>query len=428
MRAALLASVSALALLLATQDAGAIGFSRGAVMATNITLGNVQVVKVTKGAEQIWPADDGPVFEGGNQSHGSILEFVRYIADFAANEEPLVGGTLTINSGALGSYDVRITDGDLTISAFSAATYFTDTADSRSAIWVHKGNLTIDAGQTVIPAVRKLFLAIYVTGNLVVNGEISMSARGANHSASGGNVTANAIRIATGTFSSVTNPQVPAAGANGGAGVTLSGSGTALSEGNDGVNGTDGQTGGGGSGANRKSGSASYSLTSGAGRQGTGFGGGPGGGGIHRNTAGSAQAGGADGAKGGDADAQGGNVAAGGGAGNPGGNFALGTTEGTEANAGDNGTGGILFVFVEGGYSGSGAVTADGANGGDVVNPGNGAAGGGSGGGSVTIMVGGSDAGPSPVALGGDGGTSPGEATDGGKGGNGTARKLALAA
>ena len=77
------------------------------------------------------------------------------------------------------------------------------------------GNLTINSGQTFIPSVRKLFTVLYVTGNLVVNGSISMTGRGANHSgtgSSGGATTAVDIRIGTGTFSAVVNPQIPAAG------------------------------------------------------------------------------------------------------------------------------------------------------------------------------------------------------------------------
>lgn len=312
--------------------------------------------------------------------------------------------TLTINSVSLGKYEYLVVDGPVTISAYNADQWFTRLQDSKASFIIVKGNLTINAGQTLTPRVRKLFTCIYVTGNLVVNGGISMSQRGANHSGTGSSssaTTAAAIRIASGTFSSVTNPQVPAAGGAGASGVTGG------NYGNTGTAGTAGGTGGGGSGGNVDPGS------SGSGAAGTSFSGGAGSG-AARNTS-SANAGTNGGA--GSAGVQ---VASGyqvgGGAGNPGG--AAGDAGGS---AGANGTGGILIVFVEGTLSGSGTITAAGAVGGAA---GGGRGGGGSGGGSITIMVRGSDTGPTPTALGGAGGVSAGGT--GGSGGAGTARKLVL--
>src|SRR3990167_10531537 len=334
----------------------------------------------------------GAGFAGGNQSAADIYALVQAMAAGAAIV-PTAGGTLTINSAALGSYDYTIKAGNQTVSAFSSNDWFTTTADSRSAFVVVKGDLTINAAQVFKPSARKLFTVVYVTGALAVNGEISKSQRGANHSAGAGNVAAAAIRIATGTFSSVTNPQVPAAGAGGGTAVVRSTGGS--SAGNVGTAGTNGQTGGGGSGGASKS--AGGTATSGAGATGTSFSGGPGGG-AAATTSGSPTggAGAANGAAGGNG-VVGGTAVAGGGAGNSGGTGAGG------GNAGDNGTGGVLIIIGEGDFSGSGSVTAAGADGGDVTNY---SAGAGSGGGSVTIMVGGSDTGPTPTALGGAGGTS----------------------
>ena len=365
----------------------------------------------------------GP-FPGGNQSYGSVLDFARELSKYSDSGGPQAGGTLTLNNQALGSYDYVIREGNQTVSSFVNSAWFTDTEDSRSAWVIVRGNLTIAPGQVFRPARRKLFTVIYVTGDLVVNGEISMSQRGANHSPTGSNIAAAEIRIANGTYSGVVNPKVPAMGAAGGPARTYSGSGTSSQVGASGSNGTDGATGGGGGGALRKFGSKSATVSSGAGAAGSPFSGGPGGGGVHRETSGSAGSGAANGGRGGNGNVttSSGDLAAGGGAGNPGGSGAkFGTGS---AAAGGNGTGGVLIIIVEGNYSGSGAVTASGASGGNGSGGGgHDCGGGGSGGGSVTIMIKGVDNGPVPTALGGSGGNA---SHKGGAGGNGTARKLAL--
>ncbi len=379
-----------------------------------------------------WQAvDEGPgPFEGGNHSHASILEFVRYIAGAGDTSDvaPTAGGTLTINCQALGSYDYAIKLGNQTISSFSNADWFTTTADSRAAIVIVKGDLTVNAGQTLIPSHRKLFTAVHVTGTLTVNGAISMSARGANHSGTGSYISANAIRIATGTFSSVSNPQVPAAGANGGGAITQSASGG--TNGTTGTAGNDGACGGGGAGGAART--SNGSAVSGAGAAGTAFGGGSGGGGAIRQSSGTSTAG--SGAASGGAGGNGAGASswawgAGGAAGNAGGSGASGGAG--SASGGGDGTGGVLLALVEGSYAGSGSVTAAGANGGNASATGpSGLAsgGGGSGGGSVTVMFGGSDSGPTPTAAGGSGGSGSGstQSANGGNGGSGTARKLAL--
>lgn len=340
-------------------------------------------------------------FAGGNVSYGSIKEMCEAMVSAAA-VAPTAGGTLTINSQALGSYDYTIKSGAQTISSFTNSDWFTTTADSVSAFIVVNGNLTINSGQTLIPTNRKLFTVIYVAGDLTVTGGISMSARGANHSAGGGNVSAAAIRIATGTYNpgSVVNPEVPAAG-GGGAGANSGGGDVA---GSAGTAGSAGGTGGGGSGGRRNS------TAGGAGAAGTSFSGGPAGGGGQSSTAGTA--GSSNGSAGGNA----GSATSGGGAGNP-----AGTDTGASPVA-QNGTGGVLIIICTGAFSGAGTIVAAGANGGNST--GAGSSGGGSGGGSVTIMYG-SDSGPTPTAAGGTGAASGG-ATAGGAGGAGTARKLAL--
>lgn len=352
---------------------------------------------------------------GGDQAADDLLTWLQTIAStWQANDAPAAGGTLTLNSQALGSYDFRVIRGNLTISSFDAADYFTDTEDSRSAILVVVGNLTINAGQTVIPAVRKLFTAIYVTGNLAVAGGISMTARGADHSAAtGSNITAVPIKLCPdGTYGGVTNPVVPAAGGAGGAGAIGSSDGTA------GVNGSSGGTGGGGSGGSQDSGT-------GDGAPGTSFSGGAGSGGA--GNSGASAAAGVDGGSG--SAATGSSLRpSGGGAGNPGGS---GNNTGDD---GDDGTGGTLFVMVEGDFSGSGLVAADGANGGnsDAVDGAPRHQGGGaSGGGHATVMYGTDSSSVTISATGGAGGVAAnGTATNrqGGAGGDGTARKLPITA
>lgn len=354
-------------------------------------------------------------FEGGNQAHGSVLEFARYMGAKLSDGTPAAGGTLTINSQSLGSYDYVIKAGNQTISSFTNSDWFTATGDSRSAWIAVQGNLTINSGQALQPANRKLFTVVYVTGDLIVNGSISMSQRGANHSATGSNISAAAIRIATGTFSGVSNPQVPAAGAATQTGQTVSG-GTDVS-GTKGNSGTDGQTGSGGTGAvNTSSGNTGKG---GDGAAGTSFSGGSGGG-ASRDTVSIAADGSADGGAGGAAQTND-TTDVGGGAGNPGGVGGGGTGQ-----AGSDGTGGVLIVICEGQISGSGSITADGARGGDVLSGTRTTGGGGSGGGSITVLYGTDSSSITPSAAGGAGGT--GSQGTGGAGGDGTARKLALAA
>ena len=350
-------------------------------------------------------AGDVFTFTGGamNISTGSVAVAAKSMANASA-VGVTAGGTLTINSEPLGSYDYVIKSGDQTVSSFTNSDWFTNTADTRSAFVVVQGNLTINSGQTFIPTNRKLFTCIYVTGNLSVGGTISMSARGANHSgtgSSGGATTAAAIRIVTGTYTSIANPAVPAAG---GAGVASSTNGTA---------GANGGTGSGGGGQNDNA------QASGHGAAGTSFSGGAGGGGGRTyggiGTPNGGAAGGANGGAGGAALAAGGPYPSAnpssGGSGNPAG-------AGGE-NAGGTGTGGVLFIIVEGTISGAGTITVNG------VNPGAASErpGGGSGGGSCTILYSTDSSTITPTATGGQGNGIYGATTNGG---TGTARKLAI--
>lgn len=345
---------------------------------------------------------DAFVVAGGAQSQASIYDMALAMAAWP-DTTPLAGDSLAINGASLGSYDWRKVAGNQTVSAFDSADWFTTTEDSRCAFVVVDGDLTINSGQTFRPAKRKLFTVLYVTGTLTVDGEISMSARGANHGAAAGNVAGADIRIFTGTAGGIANPQVPAAGGAGGVSVTYVGS--------PGSAGTNGGTGGGGSGAKQ----ASDDLP-GSGAAGTSFSGGAG--------AGAACAGGGgtppesdDATPNGGAGSAGVGYfrQAGGGAGNPGGAGSAG------GSAGGTGIGGVLIVICET-LAGAGAISAAGVAGGDSAH----GSGGGSGGGSVTILYGADSSTITPTAAGGAAGTAGNHS--GGAGGAGTARKLEIGA
>lgn len=331
-------------------------------------------------------------------STADILSFSRLLAStyITSDVTPTNGGPLTINSQSVGNYEVTARKSNTTISSFVDSDWFTSTKDTTSSWIVINGNLTVNAGQTIVPPTRKLFTVLYVTGNLTLNGSISMSSRGANHSGtgdSGGYVAPVDIRIGTGTFGAVTDPQVPAAGGAGGAARVAS---------NNGQNGTAGTNGGTGGGS---SGQAFSSGTSGAGAAGTCFSGGGGGGGVIGGTGGAAVA---NGGRGGAA----GGAASGGGAGNPGG----AGTGGQYGPDGSSGTGGTLIVIVGGTLSGSGTFTSTGSSGGGASGQ---VFGGSAGGGSITVLYGTDSSTTTLTATGGNSG-------QGGSGGAGSTRKLAI--
>lgn len=334
-------------------------------------------------------------------SSSSILAFSRSLATTytGIDSAPTDGGALTIDSQAVGNYEVTTRSTNTIVSSFTSSDWFTSTQDTTSSWIVINGNLTINAGQTFIPPVRKLFTVLYVTGNLICNGTISMTARGANHSGtgtSGGLVNPVNIRIGTGTFGAVTNPQIPATGGAGALGTNVD---NAV---NNGTAGTLGGTGGGGAG-----GKFTGTGSSGGGSAGTCFSGGSGGGGMLGSSS-SAQTGGVNGGKGGNAL---GSVSAGG-SGNPGGTG----TGGAFGPDGNSGTGGTLIVIVGGTLSGTGSIQANGVAGARASGQ---VGGGGSGGGSVSVLFGTDSSSITPIATGGPGSSC-------GSGGNGTARKLAI--
>lgn len=321
----------------------------------------------------------------GFSSTPSLMSTAQFLLD-SSNSTPTSGGALTINGVALGNMDYVVKQGNQTVSSFTAGDWFTTTEDTASAWVVVNGNLTINSGITFRPTVRKLFTVVYVEGNLTLNGTISMSLRGANHSGTGnsaGATTAGNIRVATGTYSGITDPTIPAAGGAGG-NANVGGGFATLG------------TGGGGGGGNGAFGAAGTCFTGGAG--GGAWPGVP----FSNPTAGVANGG-----------AGGGGGGAPGGIGNPPGSPTTGVTN-------DTGTGGTLVVIVNGTISGSGSMTA---TGGGQSTSSQAYTGGSSGGGAIIFMRK-SGSGPTLSAA---GGVSSGASTqNGGSGGTGATSTLTI--
>lgn len=274
-------------------------------------------------------------------------------------------------------------------------------------------NLTINAGHTVTTAVRRRGLIVYVQGDLVVNGTLSMQARGAvgdpvaygvessglriarivsGESQSGSSVMAgagNSVITAEGNQSPlVANGKIftiQRSGAAGAAQFTKSTVNAANGGSNVGSDGALGQSGGGGGGLLYLNNGTAHS---GAAGNGTCFSGGSGSGGNFNNSGTTISGvgtsfGGAGGSGAGNHPFMGG----GGGAGNPGG---LGGACGSMGcpGAGQTGTGGLLILIVKGNITvgPSGVITTAGSNGGTIYS---GTSGGGSGGGPMLILYGG---------------------------------------
>jgi hypothetical protein len=252
------------------------------------------------------------------------------------------------------------------------------------------GELTVNAGHTLTTTNRCKGLLIYVSGNLTVNGTISMSSRGANVNPTTAGVSATGLRLpmrkgtGTDTLASADFAGCGTAATTAVANqVGISGDGTIyFVERTGGVGGgsrssggalTNGTGGGGGGGAK-------YDGTGGTGGTGTCFSGGAGGGtGVGTGEVGGD--GGAYGGAGGDGNTNL-SLGASGGAGNPGGS---GDDPDTAPVDGENGTGGLLIILVGGNVTigATGVISAYGAE-----SPASGASirAGGSGGGRIILL------------------------------------------
>ena len=279
-------------------------------------------------------------------------------------------------------------------------------------------SLDINSGHTMTVDQPCRGMLIYVTGNCIIAGTLSMTARGASADATsaGGSdssaVNASGIQLgmftasgsdtlAAATFDGCGTPAVTAvanqpaisgdgtlfsidrAGAAAGTGVfTPGGSSTTGDAGDNGSSDASLQTGGGGAGGSKQN------ATAGSGGSSTCFSGGSGGGAGYGGASGSSGTG--NGGQGGTPGSSAGNV--GGGAGNPG-----NTT-------GEDGTGGLIWLVVGGDLTITGSIVAKGKNGGGGHYY---AAGGGSGGGAIMILYAGTLSNSGTVsASGGSGGAA----------------------
>jgi|2_EtaG_2_1085320.scaffolds.fasta_scaffold11845_2 hypothetical protein len=306
-------------------------------------------------------------------------------------------------------------------------------------------NLTISSGDTMTVDQPCRGMLIFVSGNCVINGTLSMKSKGAlGNPASSGGSDSNSVQSAgiqigfvTGSgSSSFTNADTNFNGCGTTARTAIANFGNTVSNGDTvtvvrtggsgaasvsyGNNGTDGGviangTGGGGSGA------AFYSTaTSGAGTAGTCFAGGSGGGGASKGTGSGGTSMGGAGGSGGSSH----NAWTGGGAGNPGAANQVhgGWTGGTPNTA--EGLGGLLILIVQGNLTvgASGVITAQGGRGGGVPLPdSSGAAGGGCGGGGRLIYAYGGTLSNSGSITAAGGVSTSGEAGAAGPGGSGGA-------
>ena len=321
-----------------------------------------------------------------------------------------------LSNGEEIDFEIYNINGDTTYE--SSPTLCNDTTDSVMCIYKYNGNLTIGEGVELTPQVRKKGFVVYVKNTLTNNGEISMTARGAN--AVGQDVLLYKNSDKSYEF-------VPKEGGSGAAGATKEVGVKTIA----GINGTDGsgrQTGGGGSGAaiGLYNSTTKYtnSMTSGAGTAGTSYSGGTGGGGASCYWGNCKPVSDAtiNGGKGGSGFTTGetgswsglSNQYAGGGAGNPGGNGKISydrkQTNDDRYN-GLEGTGGLLIIYTKDLVNNT-SITSNGVSGGAGY-----AGGGSSGGGSVNIFYSGN------ITLGTidvTGGTAAGVSKKGGIGGSGT--------
>jgi hypothetical protein len=334
-------------------------------------------------------------FQGGDAGAASLYDFAKLLATTGQtftvanpainyNGKRLGGGKLTINGNPCGNYEYNILP-TTTLIQTSVATLFSSTNDISSWI-VCKGNLTLDAGTTLIPTVttgysqnsptatapdgnvyRRLFMVVYVTGTLTLGtgALISMSACGGNSDTTGANIASFELPVANGLTGG--SPSISAAGAGTTAPTNTTSTGITGPNGVKSLNRY--STGGGGSGI--MVGATGGVTSPGSGGAGSCFSGGTGGGNNNKGGAGSTSGSSLGGA--------GGNTALTVSSGTGG----TGNTGGSGVITGNSGTGGILIIIAESAINGTGASVA--ANG---VTSGSSNSGGASGGGVIIQISG----------------------------------------
>ena len=368
-------------------------------------------------------------------------------ARISTHEQFYSNNNIGLNQGTYNNYFGTGVDGSVTISSSAQISSSTSPAglnniskEHGDVIVKNYNNLTINIGVLFSPLRACRGMIIYCTGNLTVNGTISMTGKGGGVA----NSIAAPLGIATSTDSRYDLVDATlyfnnfSSSASGGRGipthwnwapsgsvwfsnykirVPLSGS---VAGGGIATAGTAGIfcCGGGGGGASGQSGGPAVGSSGGSGGRGTIFAGGGGGGGGGT----SASAGGNGIFERGGAGGSGApNSNGGGGAGNPAGPASPGT--------GTAGVGGLLILIVKGNVTVNGTISSNGGAGGSGnPNPFGGAGGGGgSGGGRIIITYGGTYTNVGTVvANGGNGGAGAPAWTAGGAGGAGaiTIRKV----
>jgi hypothetical protein len=336
-------------------------------------------------------------FQGGNAGADTLFDFAKLITTCGPNTKvkqpainyngkPIGGGALTINGNPCGNYEFNLLEGGTTLEQTDVANLFS-TANDLSSWIVCRGDLTLGSNVTLIPnitpgytrnsplttdpdasAKRRLFMVIYVTGDLTFGSDtlISMSACGGNSSSTGANIASFEIPVANG-LTGLVDVKIAAAGDT----PTAPGTGTTT-----GLPGPPGtivsnvySTGGGGSGY--ATGGETPIFVPGSGGAGSCFSGGTGGGSIDKFSTNEPTSGSSLGGIGG---TTGNAVSSGyGGTGNPG---------GAGPNTGISGTGGILILIVNGTIYGTGtaAVAANGVSSGPTNS-------GGSSGGGIVLQL-----------------------------------------
>jgi hypothetical protein len=373
-------------------------------------------------------------FQGGDTDAVTLYDFAKTIATCGVdttvqnpginyNGNRFVGGAFTLNGNPCGRYEYNV----LPTTVFNQQSdiynlgLFSGVNDSVSNFIIVRGDLTIGNGTNdvvLIPTqtngytqpsrgtpdpnvIRKLFMLVYVTGNLIVNdkGIISMNGCGANTDTTGANISSFTLPIANNIFASdgglITTIQMLQAGSSGGIGTACNNNSFAGPTNTEpfsdafGINGTSTQSGVGptyinlttaGGGAGGTAITATGGETPGDGGSGSPFSGGSGGGSINNSSAVNATNGSSRGGQGGRG--AGGDDYNFGGTGNPG-----GQPLGARGAAGNSGTGGVVIVICEGTVTASsGSISASGINGnGTLVSGASG--GGGSGGGAIIQVV-----------------------------------------
>lgn len=284
---------------------------------------------------------------------------------------------------------------DFVSTGVTAHDQFTASLDSDPAVLTFN-NFTVNAGHTVTTTNRCKGLYLNILGDLVVNGTLSMTARGAN--AIGQYVIIDQkykkVYYCDTLSAEFDYSKFTVINKVGGAAVL-----TTLGTANPGVNGACG------------SGGCGYCewpvKPMGLGAAGTSFSGGAGGGSKIGRGSEVSGSGGANGGAGGRGITNNGGWSAGGGAGNPGGTSNAGAT-------GSSGTGGLMILFVRGNviFGANGSIQSNGSRGGNSYG-----SGGGSGGGAIHLFHRGTINTPSKItATGGAAGSGTGTGTSGGAG------------